>query len=108
MEIKVDERFKLRTDRTGWEVVQYREAAKGPKAGTRGWFSDGHYDTLPWALRGLYRSMLHEGRGEATLLQLAERIEQAEIRIIQALNRLKTPPKAPQAMRDLEAVWGDE
>lgn len=87
MEIRVDDRFKLVTTRTGYEVFQYRRALKGPKRGQLGWYSEGHFDTLPWALRGCYRLMLHEGRGQASLEQLAARIEQAESAIVNALSK---------------------
>ena len=85
MEIQVDERFKVKATRSGYEVYQYRQAVKGPKQGKWGWYSEGHFDTLPWALRGCYRLMLHSGRGKASLEQLAARIEQAEEVIVQAL-----------------------
>ena len=83
--IQLDDRFKLKATRTGWEVFQHRAAVKGPKKGKLGWYSEGHFDTLPWALRGAYRLMLHEGRGQATLEQLARRIEQAEQTIVKSL-----------------------
>lgn len=104
MEIVVDSRFKLVTDRTGWEVVQYRPASKGPNAGKPGWYSEGHFDTLPWALRGCFRLMLHEGRGMATLEQLAQRVEKAESRLLRAVEVYSQPQEERQVRKSPSGV----
>lgn len=83
--IDIDARWKLVTDQTGWEILQYREAQKGPSKGQLGWYGEGHFDTLEWALRGLWKRMLQQGTGRADLKQLADRVEQAQNRILTAL-----------------------
>lgn len=97
MEIIVDRKWKLTTDKTGWEVQQLRALTKGPKKGEVTWASEGHYDTIKWALVGLFKLMLHEGEGTADLLMLAKRIEEAEERILQAAQLLQ--PRIPEPVQ---------
>lgn len=91
MEIAIDNRFRLVTTRTGWEIQQYRPASKGKNAGKPGWRTEGHCDTLQWALRAAAQLMVHEGSGKATLEQLAQRMEVVEERLAAALAGYMTP-----------------
>lgn len=94
--IHIDSHFRVRSQGSRWEVLQYRPAKKGPKQGKMGWYVEDTYDTLPWALRGAHRLMISAGRGDASLAQLAARIEQAEESVMNAA-RAALAEAGPQA-----------
>lgn len=93
MQIQVDHKFRLSTTKSGWSVQQLRPLVKGPRTGQVEWADEGHYDTLQWALVGLWRLMLHEGHGQATLPQLAARVDEVERRVMELGDKLS--PKIP-------------
>lgn len=100
MIVKVDHKFRLRTDRSGWTIQQKRPLLKGPRAGEVEWADEGHFDTLQWACVGLYRLMLHEGAGEVQLAQVAKRVDEVERRIMDAVAIIQ--PRIPDVAEALQ------